>query len=166
MKKSQGFSMIVVIITIVVVIILSSIVMQTSSDVPDKAHYTEYMQEMKNVQTGVENQKILNARKGTSVDRLTKGFKKVYLDNVPASFVSFGDIDEDITGYLVSLEEIDYEGSKFGNDYQKYFDLTENDIPKLKFGDKDNDVYVIDAEWTVYYVKGLPYDGSMNYTFQ
>ena len=189
MKNNRGVSLIVLIIAVVVIIILAGMTMQTSSDVPDKAHYTEYMQEMKNVQTGVENQKVINSRKGTSVEKLTNGFKKVYLENAPASFVSFGDINEEITGYMVSLHNISYEGSKFGQNYAPYFRLTDKETPILRFGDSikqtqnlvneetneittqsfgtnANDVYVFDATWTVYYIKGLKYDGSMNYTFE
>ena len=164
MKNNKGVSLITLIITIVVIIILAAISMQTSSDIPDQANYTKYMQEMKNVQTGVENAKLTNAKKGTSVEKLTSGFKKVYLENAPASFVSFGDIYDEVTGYLVNLSDIGYTQAEYGQGYRTYFE-NEN-TPTIKFGDNTSDVFVIDAEWTVYYVKGLRYKDSMNYTFK
>lgn len=48
--KNKGFSMITIVITVVVIIILTSIVMQTSSDVPDEANYTKYVNVIKGVQ--------------------------------------------------------------------------------------------------------------------
>ncbi len=165
MKNQKGVSLVVLVITIIVVIILTSVAMQTTSDVPDKAHYTEYMQEMKNVQTAVESAKLLNAQKGTTVEKLTQGFQKVYLDNAPAQFVSFGDVYSPVTGYVVSMKKIGYEDAKFGNGYAPFFDDSA-EIKTITFGEASGDVYVFDADWTVYYVKGLKYDGSMNYTFK
>ena len=164
MKNNQGISLIILIITLVIIIILASIAMQTTSDVPDKAHYTKYMQVMRNVQTGVDNAKIENAKKGLTEERLTAGFKKVYLEKAPSEFVSFGDIDEPITGYAVSLQKIGYNDVEFGHAYSTYFAAT--DTPTITFGNTTADVYVVDADWQVFYVKGLKYDGSMNYTFK
>ena len=167
MKNQKGVSLIVVVITIIVVIILTTIAIQTTTDVPDKAHYTEYIQEMKNVQTAVESAKLINSRKGTTEEKLTQGFKKVYLENAPARFVSFGDYTEPVSGYVVSMDNIGYDNAKFGNAYQDYFSEENADVIKtLTFGENEFDVYVFDADWTVYYVKGLKYDGSMNYTFK
>lgn len=158
-KRENGVSMITLIITIVAFVILTAISIATSSDLPDEANYSKYVNDMKNVQTGIENAKIKNARKGTSEEKLTAGFEKVYLDNVPTNFESFGDIYEPTYGYLVSLEEINYTGSEYGNGYAKF-----NSGDTLKFGDKTADAFVFDAKWDVFYVKGLKYNNSMNYT--
>ena len=164
MKNNQGISLIVLIITIVIVIILASIVIQTTSDVPDKAQYTKYMQVMKNVQVGVDNAKIENARKGMTENKLMAGFKKVYLEKAPSEFVSFGEIYDPVTGYLVNLEKIDYGDAEFGHGYLAYF--SGDEIPTITFGSSSGDAYVIDADWQVYYIKGLNYDGSMNYSIK
>ena len=164
MNNQKGVSLIILVITIIVVIVLAAITMQTTSDVPDEAHYTEYVQEMKNVQTAVDSAKLRNARKGTTEEKLTEGFKKVYLENAPAQFVSFGDYYEPVSGYVVSMQTIGYDAPKFGNAYKPYYETDE--IQTITFGDTNYDVYVFDADWTVYYVKGLKYDGSMNYTFK
>lgn len=161
LKKQKGVSMITVIITIVVVIILTSIAMETSSDVPDQANLVKYKQEMKNVQTGVENQKVKNAAKGNTEAKLTAGFEKVYLENAPAEFVSFGEYHEDVRGYLVNLEKIGYEEAEYGQAYKNY-----NEGDTLVFGEKEYDVFVFDADWKVFYIKGLKYDGSMNYSLE
>lgn len=162
-KNKKGVSLISLIITIIVLVILAAITITRSSNIPDEAHYTKYMQEMKNVQTGVENVKILNSKNGTTEEKLTKGFKKVKFESLPAEiadkFVSF-DQDE-ITAYLVNMEEIGFLDANYGMEY--------NDVSgdsSFTFGEERYDVYVFDAEWTVYYVKGLKYDGSMNYTFE
>lgn len=160
-KTNKGVSLITLIITIIVVLIVASIVTQRTSTVPDEAHYTKYMQIMKDIQTGVESVKINNSRKGTTEEKLTKGFKKVNIQNVPVDFVSFNGYEE-TTGYIVNLETIGYESSEYGKAYKEY----ESGDKTLEFGNKDCDVYVFDAEWNVYYVKGLEYDGSMNYTFK
>ena len=159
LKNKNGISMITVIITVIVVIILTTIIMQTSSDVPDQANLTKYKQEMKSVQTGVENAKVKNAAKGSTEAKLNAGFEKVYLDNAPSEFVSFGEYYEDVSGYMVSLEKIGYTEAEYGQAYKNY-----SSGDKLTFGEKEYDVFVYDAEWKVYYVKGLNYDGSMNYT--
>lgn len=159
MKNKKGFSMITLIITIIVVIILTTLAIATSSDLPDKANYSKYVNDMENVQTGVENAKIKNARKGTSEEKLTVGFTKVYLEDAPTNFQSFGDIYEPTYGYLISLEEIGYDDGEYGKAYKNF-----NEGDTLKFGDKNCDVFVFDAKWDVFYVKGLKYDGSMNYT--
>lgn len=161
LKNKNGISMITVIITVIVVVVLTTIVMQTSSDIPDEANYTKYMQEMKNVQTGVENAKIKNAAKGTTEAKLNAGFDKVYLENAPSEFVSFGEYYEDVSGYMVSLEEINYVEAEYGQAYKNY-----SSGDTLIFGEKEYDVFVYDAEWKVYYVKGIKYDGSMNYTLE
>ena len=57
------------------------------------------------------------------------------------------------------LETIGYEDAEFG---KAYVDYENGDT--LFFGEKEYDVFVYDAEWTVYYVKGLKYEGSMNYS--
>ena len=62
MKNKKGFSMITLIITIIAVIILTTLAIATSSDLPDKANYSKYVNDMENVQTGVDNAKIKNAR--------------------------------------------------------------------------------------------------------
>ncbi len=160
-KKENGISLITLIITIIVVVILTAISMNRTSKIPDDANYTKYMQEMKNVQTGVDNVKVKNARKGSTEAILNAGFEKVYLEDVPSGFVSFGSMTEPVYGYLVSMETIEYGESVFGKAFTNY---ASGDT--LRFGDKDCDVFVYDAEWTVYYVKGLEYDGSMNYTFK
>ena len=161
MKNNSGISMITIVITIIVIIILTTISIETSSKVPDEANFTKYRQEIKNVQTGVESAKVKNAAKGTSEAKLNAGFKKVYLEEAPASFVSFGESDELIRGYLVDLETIGYKEAEYG---QAYVNYAEGDT--LTFGGKEYDVFVYDAEWNVYYVKGLKYDGSMNYTIE
>lgn len=158
-KNKKGISLITVVITIIVIVILTSITMVTSSDVPDEANYAEYIQELKNVQTAVESAKVRNSFKGTTEEKLTAGFEKVYLEEAPESFLSFGDIYEPISGYLVNLETIDYTSAEYG---QAYVNFEFGDT--LEFGDKECDVFVFDAEWTVYNVKGLKYDGSMNHT--
>ena len=151
--------MITLIITVIVVIILTSLAIQTSSDTPDQANITKYKQEMKNVQTGIEVIKVKNAANGTSEEKLNKGFKKVKLQNAPESFVSFNEYYEDTTGYIVDLEKINYIDSNLGQAYKNYESGDE-----LTFGDKEFDVFVYDADFKVYYVKGMKYDGSMNYT--
>lgn len=158
-KAQKGVSLITVVITIVVIIIISAITIQSSSEIPDEAHYTKYKQTMKNVQTGVDEAKIKNAQKGTTEEKLTAGFKKVILENAPAKFVSFGAYDEEITGYIVDLEKINYLEAEYGKAYTEY-----ESGDKVKFGAKESDVYVFDSEWTVYYVRGLDYNDSKNYT--
>ena len=160
-RDKKGVSMITLIITIIVIIIIAAITMQRSSYLPDETHYTKYMHVMKNVQTGVENEKIKNSRKGTTEEKLNAGFKKVNLENAPVGFVSFGDYNEPIKGYLVDLEKIGYTEAEYG---KEYINFKSGDT--LKFGASNQDVFVYDAEWTVYYVEGLEYDGSMNYTFK
>jgi type II secretory pathway pseudopilin PulG len=156
--KNKGFSMITIVITVVVIIILTSIVMQTSSDVPDKANYTKYVNVVKGVQSAIEDAKLKNSRKGSTEEKLTAGFDRVYLENAPENFASFGTVYEDTRGYLVDLQKIDYLEAEYGQGYSNF-----NSGDKLKFGDKNCDVFVFDADWTVYYVKGLKYNGSMNY---
>lgn len=160
-KNNSGVTLITLIITIVVILVLAAITMQRTSDMPDKAHYTKYMQVMKDIQTGIENVKVTNARKGTTEEKLTKGFKKVNIGNVPIDFVSF-DGYEETTGYIVNLKTIGYEEAEYGRAYKEY----ESGDKTLEFGNEECDVYVFDADWTVYYVKGLEYDDSMNYTFK
>lgn len=161
LKEEKGITVMTLVITIIVIVIIVTITMRTTSDLPDEAHYTKYMQIMDDVQLGVENAKILNAEKGTTEKKLTEGFTKVYLENAPEGFVSFGEADEKITGYLVNLEKINYETAEYGKAYNDFIEES-----TLTFGEKEYDVYVFDKEWTVYYVKGLKYDGSMNYTFK
>ena len=160
-KSKKGVSLMALIITVVVILVISIIFMRTSSNIPDEAHFTKYLQVMKNVQTGIENEKINNSRKGTTEEKLTVGFKKVILENAPTGFVSFDDYDEPISGYLVDLETIGYVEAEYGRAFKNY---SEGSI--LKFGEKEYDVFVFDEEWTVYYVKGLEYNDSMNYTFK
>lgn len=159
LKNKNGISLITVVITIAVVVILTTIAISTTSDVPDEANYAKYVQELKNVQTGVEEAKIKNSFKGTTEEKLNYGFEKVYLEEAPSNFVSFGDIYEPVSGYLVNLEKIDYMEAEYGRAYNNF-----ESGDTLTFGDKSCDVFVYDAEWTVFYVKGLKYDGSMNYT--
>lgn len=159
LKKECGVSMITLIITIIVIIILTTIAMKTTSDTPDQANMTKYKQEIKNVQTAIEVRKVKNAANGTSEEKMNVGFKKVKLKNAPENFVSFDEYYEDTTGYIVDLEEINYLDSNFGQAYEKY-----ESEEYLTFGDKDCDVFVYDADFKVYYIKGIKYDGSMNYT--
>lgn len=159
MKKENGVSLITLIITIIVVIILTTIAMQTTSDTPDEANITKYKQEMKNVQTGIDVRKVKNAANGTSEEKLNAGFKKVKLENAPEEFASFGEYYEDVTGYMVDLEELNYLDANFGHAYNDY-----ESGDTLEFGNKECDVFVYDANFIVYYVKGMKYDGSMNYT--
>ena len=161
LKNKKGVSLITLIITIIVIIIIAAISMQNTSHMPDEAHYTKYMQVMKNVQTGVESKKINNSFKGTTEEKLNAGFKKVILEAAPAQFISFSAYDEPVTGYMVDLETIDYVEAEYGKAYRDY-----ESGDTLIFGENEYDVYVYDAEWNVYYVKGLEYEGSMNYTFK
>ena len=161
LKNKKGISLMTLVITIVVILILSAIIVRTTSNIPNEAHYTKYMQVMKNIQTGIENEKIKNSVKGTTEEKLTVGFKKVILENAPTSFVSFDDYDKPVSGYLVDLETIGYVEAEYGRAFKNY---SEGSI--LKFGEKEYDVFVFDEEWTVFYVKGLEYNGSMNYTFK
>lgn len=157
-KNKNGFSMITLIITIVAIVILTTLAIATSSDLPDKANYSKYVNDVENVQTGIENAKIKNSRKGTTEEKLTAGFEKVYLENAPSNFESFGDIYEPTYGYLISLDKINYTESEYGKGYIN-FDSGDT----LKFGDKNADAFVFDANWEVFYVKGLKYNNSMNY---
>lgn len=161
LKNKKGVSLITLVITIIVIVILATITIQRSSDLPNEAHYTKYMQTMKDIQIGVENRKILNSRKGTTEEKLTEGFKKVILENAPLDFVSFDEPGNPIKGYIVDLVEIGYEGAAYGNAYNEV-----SGDASLTFGDKRYDAFVFDAEWQVYYVKGLNYEGSMNYTIK
>ena len=161
LKKQKGVSLITLVITIIVIIILATITIQRSSDIPNEAHYTKYMQTMKDVQIGVENRKILNSRKGTTEEKLTEGFIEVTLENAPLDFASFDEPGSPIKGYMVDLEEIGYDEAAYGKAYKEVIGDA-----SLTFGEARYDVYVFDAEWQVYYVKGLKYDGSMNYTFK
>ncbi len=159
LKNQKGVSLITVLITVIVIIILTTIAMSTSSEIPDDANYAKYAQEIKGVQSGIENIKVKNSKKGNTEEKLTAGFEKVYLEEAPTEFASFGDVYEPTYGYLVRLDKIDYNGTTYGNAYDDY-----SSGDTLTFGDKNCDVFVFDANWTVYYVKGLKYDGSMNYT--
>ena len=160
LKNQTGVSLIMLVITILVAILLTTIVMTTSSDIPDDANYAKFIQELKNVQVGIEDTKIKNSFRGTDEEDLTKGFIKVYLEDAPSNFVTFEDeLYAPITGYVVDLETIDYLEAEYGIAYE---DFESGDT--LTFGDKECDVFVFDREWTVYYVKGLKYDGMMNYT--
>ena len=159
LKNEKGISLITLIITVVVIVIIATISMQTSSEAPDQAHFAKYKQTMKDVQTGLDNQKILNSKNGLSVDDLTKGFDKVTLKNPPPEFLSFDEYYEDVTGYLVNMETIKFDNSDYGMGY-KDVDITK----PLEFGRNGYDAYVFDANWNVFYLKGLEYDGSMNYS--
>lgn len=159
MKKQNGISLITLIITIIVIIILTTIAMQTTSDTPDEANITKYKQEMKNIQTGIDVRKVKNAANGSSEEKLNVGFDKVKLKNAPEEFASFGEYYEDVTGYMVDLEELDYLDADFGHAYNNY-----ESGDTLEFGNKEFDVFVYDANFKVFYVKGINYGGSMNYT--
>lgn len=155
-KKQNGVSLITVVITVVVVIILTTIAMATSSELPDEANFAKYIQEVKNIQTGIESVKIKNSRKGTTVEKLTEGFKRVELEEAPSDFLTFDEDGIFTYGYLINLETIGYVEAEYGQAYNKYETLER----PLKFGDKDCDVFVFDANWNVYYVKGIEYDGK------
>lgn len=157
-KKQNGVSLITVVITVVVVIILTTIAMATSSELPDEANFAKYMQEVKNIQTGIENVKIKNSRKGTTVEKLTEGFKKVELEDAPSDFLTFDEDGIFTYGYLINMETIGYKEAEYGQAYEKYENMTPE--RPLKFGDKECDVFVFDANWNIYYVKGLEYDGK------
>ena len=161
LKMNKGISLITLVVTIVVLIILTTIGFRSMSNVPDEANFTKYNQVMKNVQVAVERAKIRNSAKGTTEADLTDGFKKVYLEKVPSDFVSFGESDEKVRGYLVGLDEIGYLEAEYGKAYNNY-----EAEDTLTFGEKEFDVYVFDEEWNVYYLKGLNYNGSMNYNLK
>ena len=159
LKNKKGISLITVVVAVVVVVVLTTVLITTSSTIPDEANFTKYMHEMKNVQLGIKDAKIRNSRKGSTEEKLNAGFEKIILEKAPTDFYSFGDIYEPTYGYLVSLETIGYEDAEYGRAYSKF-----KSGDTLTFGDKECDVFVYDQNWNVYYVKGLEYNGSMNYT--
>ena len=160
LKNETGVTLVMLVITILVAIVLTTIVMTTSSDIPDDANYAKFIQELKNIQVGIDNTKIDNSFHGTDEEDLTKGFIKVYLEDAPTTFQTFeNELYAPITGYIVDFETINYPEAEYGRAFKEY-----ESGDTLTFGDKDCDVFVFDREWTVYYVKGLQYDGTMNYT--
>lgn len=153
--KRSGVSLIALVITIIVLIILALVSIGTSSRLPSQATYSRFAQEITNVQSGVYDTRIKNSSAGDSEEVINAGFRKVALLNAPGDFESFDFTGASTTGYLIGLDVIGYENAEFGKAYAKEKD-------PVKFG--EDDVYVYDATGTVYYVKGLKYDGGSVHT--
>ena len=140
------------VITIIVVIILAMIAIPATSRMPDEANYANFVEEIKNLEEGVQQTRLNNAAKGDTEEKINLGFKKVTLIDAPSEFQSFDSTGLTVTGYLVDLNLIKYENTEFGHDYTKVPDV---ELPELTF--KEDDVYVYDSTGLVYYVKGTHY---------
>ncbi|MBQ6860531.1 MAG: InlB B-repeat-containing protein, partial [Clostridia bacterium] len=159
MRMSRGVSMISLIISIVVILILAVVAFASSKLSIRNANKSGYMQELSDVQERVAGQRISNQIYGADEEQENKGFYKKRIVNPPATFVSF---DEDIiTGYVVDLELIDFEDSTRGIEYGAFKSAEKTTVT---FG--RDDVYVYDAEGTVYYAKGVRIENSIFYTLE
>lgn len=151
-KGQSGITMMSLVITVILVIILAMIFIPGTSQMPDEANYAKFVEEVKNVEEGVQRIRLNNASKGDTEEKINAGFKKVKLKGAPVDFQSFDKSGLDITGYVVDLEEIEYENAEFGKEY---------DIEKSELEFTEDDVYVYDSTGTVYYVKGTYYQGEI-----
>lgn len=157
MKSNSGVSIITVIITIIVIIILASIsISQIGSQ--EKANYAKFVQEMQEVQKGVETKRLSNYKYGKKY--ANDGFCKVIVEgSVPSSFEAEVK-DGNKIGYLVDLEYLGYSNLVTGQAYTNFVADGEN-IKTVTFG--QDDVYVYDADGTVYYARGFLSEGVMYY---
>ena len=147
--------MISLVVTVIVLVILALLIFTTSSDLPDEATYARFVNEITNVQDGVYDERIKNAQHGDSEEKINAGFKKVTLLNAPDEFESFDIKTGAITGYVIGLDKIRYTNAEFGKEY--------SDEKTVFEFDKD-DAYVYDATGSVYYLKGLEYQGERVYS--
>lgn len=157
MKSNSGVSIITVIITIIVIIILASIsISQIGSQ--EKASYAKFAQEMQEVQKGVETKRLSNYKYGK--EYANDGFYKVIVTgSVPSDFEVITENGQDI-GYLVDLEYLGYDNLVTGQAYTNFVADGEN-VKTVTFG--QDDVYVYDADGTVYYARGFLSEGVMYY---
>lgn len=132
-----------------VIIILAAIFLNSSNGVIGEAAYARFVSEIYQVQNGVYNARVENARVGDTEDKINANFTKVTLKNAPEEFESFDTQGGKTTGYAIDLKYLNYDNTDYGKKYSA-------DKRELEF-DKD-DVYVYDATGSVYYVKGIYYE--------
>lgn len=159
MKNKKGISMVSLAVTVIVLIILALLAYYNSTTSVDNANKSSFLQELKDVEESVANKRITNQIYGTGDEVINKGFYKVTVTNPPASFTSFD--KNTLTGYVVDLELVQFEDSIRG---QKYVDYKAGSVERVNFG-KD-DVYVYDANGTVYYAKGVAIQDTLYYSAQ
>lgn len=157
MKSNSGVSIITVIITIIVIIILASIsISQIGSQ--EKATYAKFVQEMQEVQKGVETKRLSNYKYGQ--EYINDGFCKVIVTGtVPSDFKAENQDGNEI-GYLVNLEYLGYDNLVTGQNYADFIS-DETNLKTVTFG--QDDVYVYDSEGRVYYARGFLSEGVMYY---
>ena len=152
MKEKQnlliilGITLINLIITIIVIIILAGIGYSGYTSFVGNAQFSKCVHEISEVEQVVSNLRSYNEQtlRASAEEDLNKGFRKVYLNNVPDDFVSFD--KNDTTGYYIDLENINKKELVLGHQRLSGISAT--------FG-KD-DIFVYDQTGKVYYVKGFP----------
>ncbi len=157
MKNKKGISMVSLAVTVIVLIILALLAVYNSTSSVDNANKSSFMQELKDVEESVANKRITNQIYGTGDETINKGFYKVKVVNPPTSFVSFD--KNNLTGYVVDLELVQFDDSIRG---QKYVEYKAGTTEIVTFG-KD-DVYVYDANGVVYYAKGVAIQDTLYYS--
>ena len=148
MKNQRGVSLLVLIITIIVVLILAGVMFWQGADTIESSALSAFAQELKDVEIQVSTVRLHNQTAGIGEEKKNKGFYKATVPNPPEEFVSFS--ENEIYGYVVDLELIEFTTNKRGQDYERYSENIDSNV--VEFG-KD-DVYIYDAKGTVFYAKG------------
>ena len=83
--NSSGITLINLIITIIVIVLLSSIAYMSYTSLVGNAQFSKYVHEISEVEQVVSNLRSYNEQtlRASAEEDLNKGFKKIYLNNVP-----------------------------------------------------------------------------------
>ena len=157
-ERQKGISLVSLVITIIVIIILSTMTFLSSNNSIKQTGVGIFVRELSLVRQAAHEKRLDNQVAGTSEENTYKGFYKTKVKNPPANFVSFSETD--LYAYVIDLEYVHTEDADRGHDYKKF--RTNFDSNVVEFG--VDDVYILDKEGNVFYVKGYETDTGIHYS--